>query len=188
MLSNKVKSLVYLLDRYEWISWISAMIMMAVSINLFIHYSAQAFEIIIIIGLMAILKGFLNFHICLSLDLATHKPKGIISFVYVALINIFIGITLILNLLTSPLLLILLVSAWMAIDSYPYIQFIIRNKIGFQHKYNPFIFSYLAILIVIIMQVMTLKTTAYGPALTTGSFLMLSCLNLFLLKKESKAA
>ncbi|MBO0437339.1 hypothetical protein [Vagococcus fluvialis] len=184
-MSNKVKSVIVFLDNYEWIDSASILIMAIVSISLFINHSTSSFELMIIVGLLAILKGFLNFNIFLSLDLSG-KRKSPKSFILVALINIVIGLILILNLITSETLLLVLTAMWMIIDSIPYMIYIIKNKLGKRHKYNPFFIFYGFILVVAICHIATLRTDIYGPAITLASFLALSCINLFLLKKESR--
>ena len=182
-MSNKVKSVIVFLDNYEWIDSASILIMAIVSISLFINHSTSSFELMIIVGLLAILKGFLNFNIFLSLDLSGKNPK---SFILVALINIVIGLILILNLITSETFLLVLTALWMVIDSIPYMIYIIKNKLGKRHKYNPFFIFYGFILVAAICHIATLRTDVYGPAVTLASFLALSCINLFLLKKESR--
>ncbi len=80
----------------------------------------------------------------------------------------------------------MLTALWMVIDSIPYMIYIIKNKLGKRHKYNPFFIFYGFILVAAICHIATLRTDIYGPAITLASFLALSCINLFLLKKESR--
>lgn len=186
-MANKVKSLVHFLDNYEWVNMISALIMLAVSIALFINYQVMTFELIIVVGLMAILKGFLDFNICLSLDLASSKKKNPTSFILGALFNLLIGVILILNIITSPAVLLFVLTLWMIVDSVPYILYIFKHKLGSTTKYNPFIFTYGLILVTAISQISTSQIEFFGPVITVAIFLSLSSINLLLLKKEGKA-
>ena len=183
-MTEKVKSLVYFFDNYEWINLISAIIMFAVSIGLFINHTATNFELIIIVGLIAILKGFLNFNICLSIDLATQNKKNPISFVLGAFFNLSIGVFLILNIATNQMFLLTLTSLWMVIDSLPYILHISKNKLGSTYKYNPFILSYSLVLITAVAHMTKPQTNMFGPVITVAFFLALSSINLILLQKE----
>lgn len=185
-MSNKVKSIVYFLDNYEWIDLASILIMAIASISLYVNHSTNSFELMIIVGLLAILKGFLNFNIYLSLDLVDKKIKSPKAFIFVALINIAIGLLFILNIISNETLILVITALWMLIDSIPYIIYIIINKLGFHHKFNPFFISYGFILVIAVCHILTLSTDFYGPAITLASFLALSCLNLLLLKKESR--
>lgn len=182
-MAQKVKSFVYFLDNYEWINLLTGLIMMFASIGLLTHYySATVSQIIIIIGLMAILKGFLNFNIYLTLN--PSKIRGASFFVLGALINLGFGMLFILNLVTNQTFLLVLVGLWILFDTLPYIIYLSKNKIGSQHKYNPFIFTCVSLILTALAAITTLKTDLFGPILPIAIFLILSVLNLILLKKE----
>lgn len=186
-MTKKIKTLIYFLDNYEWINIVSVIIMSLVSLSLVITHPSSSFELMIIVGLVAILKGFLNFNIFLCLDAAdTHNKKGPISFVYVAIFSIVIGLLLILNIVSSPIALLIISGIWMTCDTIPYLLYTFKQKLGFTYKHNPFFFSFSLIGITIIAHLLTNQINWLTPEKTIAFFLILSCINLWLLIKEKK--
>ena len=186
-MTKKIKTLIYFLDNYEWINIVSVLIMTIVSLYLFISHTASSVELMIIIGLIAILKGFLNFNIFLCLDSADrNNKKGPISFVYTAMVNIGIGVLLILNIITNPVILLVLSAIWMFLDTIPYVLYAIKHYVQFQNTKNYFIATFSIILLTIVAHLATSAVHWFGPEKTTALFLMLSSLNLWLLIREKK--
>lgn len=182
-MAQKVKSIISFLDDYEWINLMTGFIMCITSIGLLTHYYlATVSQIIIIIGLMAILKGFLNFNIYLTLNPA--RTKGASFFILGALMNLGFGMIFILNIVTNQTFLLSLVALWLLMDSLPYMIYLFKNKLGSQYKYNPFIFTSMCLIFATALTIATLRTDLFGPVLPLAIFLMTSTLNLILLKKE----
>lgn len=185
-MSQKVKSIVYYLDNYEWINILSLIILVGTSIGLFFNHGTPILELGIIIGLIAILKGFLNFNLFLSVDLSTKKKQSALAFIIAAFGNIGIGLVLILNIFINPVELLVLTVIWMLLEAVPYAYFIQKNKLGTQYKYNPFIVNYLLIFLTIIFTGLAISFPLFSPAVTVGLFLCLSSINLLLLNNERK--
>ncbi|MDT2847781.1 DUF308 domain-containing protein [Vagococcus carniphilus] len=181
---EKVKSVVYFLDNHEWINTIMGALMLVTGIGLFVNYSASINQLMIIIGLFSILKGFLNFNNFFIVDsrLRHYKHKNI--FITGAILNIIIGVILILNIYTSSLFLITLTSIWMVMDSIPYMFYVVTRRLGTQYKHNPFFLTYGLIILCAILNFATYYTHIWGPAITLGMFLIIATVNIFLFLKE----
>lgn len=186
-MTKKIKTLINFLDNYEWINIVSVIIMSLVSLFLVVTHPSTSFELMIIVGLVAILKGFLNFNIFLCLDAVdTHNKKGPISFIYVAVFSIIIGLLFILNIVSSPFTLLIISAIWMISDTIPYLLYAFKQKLGATYKHNPFLFSFSLIGITIIVHLLTGQISWITPEKTIAFFLILSCINLWLLIKEKK--
>lgn len=181
---EKVKSVVYFLDNHEWINTVMGMIMLITGIALLFNYSATINQLIIIIGLFAILKGFLNFNNFFIVDSKVRHYKKKNIFIIGAIFNIIMGVILILNIFTNKQFLLVFTSLWMLIDSIPYIKYTIDRKLGTEYKVNPYIITYSLIFLCVIGNYVTVYSNVIGAATTIGIFFVIATANLFLFMKE----
>ncbi len=181
---EKVKSVVYFFDNHEWINTIIGIFMLLTGTGLLFKYDATINQLIIIIGLFSILKGFLNFNNFFIVDSKSSHYKYKNIFLIGAILNIFIGVILILNIFTNTLFLLTLTTIWIITDSIPYIFYIVTRKLGTQYRFNLFIFTYGLIFICAILNFLTFFTNLLGPAIPLGIFLIIATANIFLFIKE----
>ncbi|MGX7023377.1 hypothetical protein [Vagococcus hydrophili] len=181
---EKLKSVVYFLDNHEWINTVISLIMAASGIYLFFHYTASIYELFIMIGLFAILKGFLNFNTFFIIETINKHNKQKNMFLVGALVNIFIGTIIILNLVTNPLSLLVIASLWMIIDSVPYFVYVVKRKLGQEYKFNPFKITFSLIVLCSILTIVSHYTLTFGPAIPVACFLLLASANIILFQRE----
>ncbi len=181
---EKLKSVVYFLDNHEWINTVISLIMAASGIYLFFHHTASIYELFIMVGLFAILKGFLNFNTFFIIETINKHNKQKNMFLIGALVNIFIGTLIILNIITNPLSLLIITSVWMIIDSIPYLVYVWKKKLGRKYKFNPYKITFSLILICSIITIVSHYTLIFGPAIPIGCFLLLTSANILLVQRE----
>ncbi|HCM90915.1 MULTISPECIES: hypothetical protein [Vagococcus] len=181
---EKLKSVVYFLDNHEWINTVISLIMAASGIYLFFHHTASIYELFIMVGLFAILKGFLNFNTFFIIETINKHNKQKNMFLIGALVNIFIGTLIILNIITNPLSLLIITSVWMIIDSIPYLVYVLKKRLGQQYKINPYKITFSLILVCSIITIVSHYTLIFGPAIPMGCFLLLASTNILLFQRE----
>ncbi|MEG0551343.1 MAG: hypothetical protein RR554_09270 [Vagococcus sp.] len=181
---EKVKSVVYFLDNHEWINTVMGIIMLVTGVGLLFNYSATINQLIIVIGLFSILKGFLNFNNFFIVDSKFRHYKNKNIFIVGAILNIIMGVVLILNIFTNHQFLLIFTSMWMLLDSIPYVKYALDRKSGSDYKVNPYVISYSLVLICAIGNYTTFYSSFIGAGTTLGCFLIIATANLFLFMKE----
>lgn len=175
---KKIKHVVQFLDKFEWNNALMGVIMVLSSLGMFFNYKLTMQELAITIGLLAIMKGFLNFNIFFLTESLFKESKFKHLFIFSAALNILIGLLLVFSLFASDTVLRLLAACWFILDPVPHIILLKHLKATYDTRYRRYLTCYILAMLAGVSLLITPLVFYIGSSPLAGLFLLASGGNL----------
>lgn len=135
-MSEKVKKVKNYVVEIEWHTLLMALFMLVSGVAISLTFTNSIANMSIVIGLVAILKGFFNFNLYSASFSLTTSTKWQWLFLVAASVNILFGLVTIFNFSSNLTLLYIVTGIWFIIDCIPHLIVIhaLYLKDSFPHK------------------------------------------------------
>lgn len=185
-MSKKFKFMVDMVDKFDWHYYLIGFIMLFSGLSLLYNYQASVKDFIILVGLVAILKGFLNFNIFYQTHETIPVPALKNVFFYTAIFGIIHGLIIVFSGFSSDIWMHYLIGIWCLIDVIPHLLCQLAHPIKNEKLGLSLTFLYgISILAAILLFIPT-SSMPLSASILLGIYFIATSINLAVMPLKNK--